>query len=69
MKDRFKCSKERQRIRRFDSEPLDGQWPRELQQQYRPTVSKAELRAQLAEAMARTPNIRIRCVKSRRGAP
>ncbi len=68
MKDRFQNTNHRERMHRCGFEPVDGGLPRELHPLPRRQLSKAKLRAQLAEAMASTPNIKILRVKSRRGA-
>jgi hypothetical protein len=60
MKDRFKQSNDRQRIHRFGREP-EGQTSREFLQ--RPPLSKTELRAMAAQALANTASIKIQRVQ------
>jgi len=58
MKDRFKKSKDRQRIHRFGRE-AEGQTSRAFLQPYRPPLSKGNLREMLASAFANTASIKI----------
>jgi len=64
MKDRFKSSRDRQRMHRFGREP-EGQTPRESLQPS--PLSKGDLREILASALANTVSIKIQRVKSKRG--
>jgi hypothetical protein len=54
LKDRFKASRDRQRVHRFGSEGVDGGMPRKFQRPWQPLLSKAALRAMAAEAFANT---------------
>jgi hypothetical protein len=57
-------------MRRFGSEPVDGQTPRELQQPYRrQELSKAELREMLAEAVRNTAKLTIQRIEPSRRKP
>jgi hypothetical protein len=63
LKDRFKASRDRQRMHRFGREPVDRQTPREFLQPYRPPLSKGDLRELLASAVANSASIKIQRVQ------
>ena len=68
MKDRFKISRDRQRMNRVGSERANGETPREFRRPWEPRLSKAQLRALAAEAFANTATIRIRRISQNKRA-
>jgi hypothetical protein len=69
MRDRFKNSKDQQRMPRYGSETVDGGTPREFQPSPRPHLSKGDLREMLASAVANTAALKVQRMKSKRGEP
>jgi hypothetical protein len=69
MNDRFHSGNVRRRMREYGAESIDGELPADLRQPYRRReLSKAELRAQLAKAMANTAQMTIHRIKPK-GTP